>query len=97
MYLAAASFRLAVEIHREMQYRIRRSDQQFVLVVIEPEAWRGQIAAENVYARREVFAKSRKVAVQLQRMPQPALRFLDILCANQQIQRFAMVFEKPRC
>src|SRR2546427_8049710 len=96
IHVEAAFLRFAVERGGAMQHRVRGRDQQVVLLVIEPEARRGQIAAENAYACREMFVKNGKVEVQLQRAPQAALRLLDVFRANQHIERFAMLFEKPR-
>src|SRR2546427_1722854 len=85
IYVEAAFFGLSIERGRAMQHRVRRRDQQVVLLVTEPEARRGQIAAENAYTCREMFVKNGKAEMQLQRAPQAALRLLAVFRANQQI------------
>lgn len=79
-----------------MQYRIGRRGQQFILVVGESEARSRKIAAEYPDPGREMFAKGGKIKMQLQGMPQPALRFVVICGSNEKVQRFAVLFEKPR-
>ena len=97
IYVQAAFLRLAIERGRAMQHRIGRRGQKLILAVRQTEMRSREVAAENPdAARREMLAKRGKIEMQLQGMPQSPLGFAHRRRAHQQIQRFAVLFEKPR-
>jgi len=49
---------------------VRRVDKAVVCIAIETELRRGEVANENSDTRLEVFVKTRKVHVELHRLPQ---------------------------
>ncbi len=77
-----------------MDHRIRGVNQAIVIVVGEAKVRRSQVAAKNSHPGLEVFVESRELQMQLQRLPQPARRFLRIAGANQQVQRSAVLLQQ---
>jgi len=73
---------------------VRRVDKAVVCIAIETELRRGEVANENSDTRLEVFVKTRKVHVELHRLPQANLRVVRIFAAYQQIETCALLVKK---
>jgi len=77
-----------------MNHGIGAANEPAVIVVTEAELRVREIAQKNRDLRTQEFFEARKIHVQLQRPPDPLLRFLQITSANQQVQRLRIIREK---
>ena len=96
VHVQAALLRFAVERRGAVQDGVGGSGQRTILVRVQPEMRRCEIAAKNSYARVENFAELRKIEMQLQRLPQSPLGLSRVRSPHEQVQRFAVLPGKPR-
>jgi len=68
--------------------------QSVVLIAIQAEARRREIAAKHSHLGLQKLEEARKIQVQLQGLPEAQLSFLGSASPYQQIQRGTVAFEK---
>ena len=94
VHVQAGFFGFAIERRGAMNHRLGRAHQARVFGGVQPEVRVGQVAAIHGNARFEGVAKFRKIHVQLQGVPQPLVRFLLGLRADQQIQPVGVALQQ---